>query len=351
MLADHTLRSDDLPDDGLSDTAPRLDGALSVGALSAPAPKPASRLIWICVASVFACHGLLIGLALWSERKLPDEIEQTTPVEIVTEVPKPPAIPTLQFPEAPKEFQSPPEPKKPDPPKFEKPKPEQQKAEQSPAKSEKPKPDAAKSESPKAEPPQADVKAAEPAPSPEPATPDAKSASSAAPQSAAPPTPADAQALPALPKPPDASPLKPGVNESILPPSAFAPAPKHVLRTEREIYAPMAFELMPGTFRDKALTPEGQKEADDYKADVYSQLEAAKRIPDAAKALRGPVAVVVAFTLDLNGAIVKASVLRSSGNPVLDAEALATVRRAAPFPLPPPQAARTFTPAIVFGPE
>jgi protein TonB len=43
----------------------------------------------------------------------------------------------------------------------------------------------------------------------------------------------------------------------------------------------------------------------------------------------------VRFTVDRRGQLIASEVLQSSGSPILDEEALATIRRASPFPLPP----------------
>ncbi|MGG1946578.1 TonB family protein [Trinickia sp. NRRL B-1857] len=45
--------------------------------------------------------------------------------------------------------------------------------------------------------------------------------------------------------------------------------------------------------------------------------------------------VVVAFTVDRNGKVVRSSVYRTNGDDEAEATALATLRRAAPLPLPP----------------
>ncbi len=52
---------------------------------------------------------------------------------------------------------------------------------------------------------------------------------------------------------------------------------------------------------------------------------------------------VVAFTIAQGGALGSVQVLRSSGSPALDRVALDHIRRAAPFPAPPPSAPRHFS--------
>lgn len=58
--------------------------------------------------------------------------------------------------------------------------------------------------------------------------------------------------------------------------------------------------------------------------------------------LSGRGVAVVAFSVGSNGGLAGASIQRSSGNPAIDAAALAHVQRAAPFPAPPPGAGRSF---------
>lgn len=70
---------------------------------------------------------------------------------------------------------------------------------------------------------------------------------------------------------------------------------------------------------------------------LLARLEKAKRYPAQAN---GSVGVVrVAFTIDRGGQIVSSEIVESSGSAALDAEALYMLRRAAPFPTPPLEAA------------
>ncbi len=60
---------------------------------------------------------------------------------------------------------------------------------------------------------------------------------------------------------------------------------------------------------------------------------------------------VVSLVIDSAGNLGGVSVIRSAGDRELDAEAIAMVRRAAPFPPPPPGSVLSFTPLIEFGLE
>lgn len=62
-----------------------------------------------------------------------------------------------------------------------------------------------------------------------------------------------------------------------------------------------------------------------------------KHYPVAARAHGMEGVVNVEFTLDRSGQIVSSHITRSSGSPVLDEEAMAMLRRAAPLPAPPAQ--------------
>jgi TonB family protein len=81
---------------------------------------------------------------------------------------------------------------------------------------------------------------------------------------------------------------------------------------------------------------------------VIAHLSRFKRYPDAARSREAEGTPVVAFALDGSGRVTAASLARSSGHPDIDAEAVAMVRRAVPFPAPPPGAPRSFSASIGF---
>jgi len=66
---------------------------------------------------------------------------------------------------------------------------------------------------------------------------------------------------------------------------------------------------------------------------LIAHLERLKRYPARARGEQGITGV--AFSIDLSGHVVASHIVRSSGSPVLDDEALALIRRADPLPRPP----------------
>jgi len=72
----------------------------------------------------------------------------------------------------------------------------------------------------------------------------------------------------------------------------------------------------------------------DWRSRVSAQLERNKRLPPGAD--RGDSgSPKIAFRLDRRGNVLSVQLVRSSGSPVFDQEAVALARRAAPFPPPP----------------
>ena len=67
-----------------------------------------------------------------------------------------------------------------------------------------------------------------------------------------------------------------------------------------------------------------------YNALVFGQLQRFKRYPSSARGAQGT--AVVSFVLNREGAVIESAVTKSSGNDVLDREALEILRRASPFP-------------------
>jgi protein TonB len=84
-------------------------------------------------------------------------------------------------------------------------------------------------------------------------------------------------------------------------------------------------------------------EISEYQGAVIARLSAAKRYPEAARDRAPHGVAVVRFSIDASGQVAGVSLAQSAGDAMLDAEALATVRRASPFPPPPAGAPRVFS--------
>ena len=85
-----------------------------------------------------------------------------------------------------------------------------------------------------------------------------------------------------------------------------------------------------------------------YRSQVVAHLTRFKRYPMSAEARGAEGTPLVAFSLDGSGRVTGVSLSRSSGHSDIDAETLAMVRRAVPFPPPPPGAPHTFSVSIGF---
>lgn len=96
-------------------------------------------------------------------------------------------------------------------------------------------------------------------------------------------------------------------------------------------------------------TDEADSEAVPYKLVVFGMLERVKEYPQSARARHATGHVVISFTIDDNGQPQSIELLRSSGEADLDAEGLAMVARAAPYPVPPAGAQRDFAIDVGFG--
>ena len=72
---------------------------------------------------------------------------------------------------------------------------------------------------------------------------------------------------------------------------------------------------------------------------LVARLDRFKRYPAQAHGAEGVASL--AFTIDRKGKVLSSQIATSSGSAVLDAEALALVKRAAPFPPPPAEVAET----------
>jgi TonB family protein len=86
----------------------------------------------------------------------------------------------------------------------------------------------------------------------------------------------------------------------------------------------------------------------DYQREIAARISAVKHYPDAARERAPHGVAVVSFLIGASGEVAKVSIIQSAGDPILDAEAVATVRRASPFPAPPVGAPRVFSAPLSF---
>ena len=85
------------------------------------------------------------------------------------------------------------------------------------------------------------------------------------------------------------------------------------------------------------LTPTPSNAVPTWKTHILALLERNKRYPEAAQSRHQEGVAQVFFSLDRQGRVINSRVVRSSGAGALDDEALALLRRAEPFPPPPPE--------------
>ncbi len=85
-----------------------------------------------------------------------------------------------------------------------------------------------------------------------------------------------------------------------------------------------------------------------YRSSVIGHLASFKRYPPAARARGAQGNPAVSFSIDASGRVDSVSLTRASGDPDIDAEIVAMVRRASPFPAPPPGAPHVFSAGVNF---
>jgi protein TonB len=85
------------------------------------------------------------------------------------------------------------------------------------------------------------------------------------------------------------------------------------------------------------LTPTPSNAVPTWKTHILALLERNKRYPEAAQSRHQQGVAQVFFSIDRQGRVLNSRVVRSSGASALDDEALAILRRAEPFPPPPPE--------------
>ncbi len=111
---------------------------------------------------------------------------------------------------------------------------------------------------------------------------------------------------------------------------------------------PMDTSAMPSSFR-AVLSGSGTFVSAAYKGVVFGRLGRDPGINEKARRQHLKGQVLVSFSIGDRGELKDLSVLQTSGNAALDALGLSMIRAAAPFPPPPPEAQRAFTPALTFG--
>lgn len=140
-----------------------------------------------------------------------------------------------------------------------------------------------------------------------------------------PPPPEPAKVIPDPPKPvperPKPKPIRAEVKKK---PNDMPAASQTAAAPRAERIAPAASAAAAGASRAASAS---------YNQMVAAHLQRFKQFPQSARTgMTGTATVRVAFTLDRSGRVLSSRLLGSSGNSALDAETLAMIRRAQPFP-------------------
>jgi periplasmic protein TonB len=85
-----------------------------------------------------------------------------------------------------------------------------------------------------------------------------------------------------------------------------------------------------------------------YPGRVHAHLARYKQYPAGARSAGAQGTAAVAFSLDGGGRVTSVRLARSSGNPAIDQEVVAMVRRASPFPAPPEGKGQNFNVSVPF---
>ena len=136
-----------------------------------------------------------------------------------------------------------------------------------------------------------------------------------------PPEPSKATPEPVKPTPVKPKPVQAEVKKK---PSEAKPAPRTTAPQRAEHTAPTSSAAMAGASRAAVAS---------YNQIVQAHVQRFKQYPSGARSGQaGRVRTMVAFTLSRSGSVLSVRTIGSSGNPAFDAETVATVRRAQPFP-------------------
>src|SRR5262245_12409925 len=142
----------------------------------------------------------------------------------------------------------------------------------------------------------------------------------------------------ALPKPPREERKEEPEKEL---PSQIAPAKERPSDASEEKFAaaPPRVEAQPALAASPGQSPALSRLRARWSRGVFRHLEFFKRYPDAARhrVQHGKVAVVVRFRVDRSGHVISSKIVKSSGEPLLDEEVFALLKRSSPLPLPPDQ--------------
>ena len=92
----------------------------------------------------------------------------------------------------------------------------------------------------------------------------------------------------------------------------------------------------------------GGGEDNRFMANVFAKIMSKKRYPKSAAARHATGLAMVSFIIDSSGGLVYQTLARSSGQSDLDAEAMAAVKSAAPYPPPPPGTPHALLATITF---
>jgi protein TonB len=92
----------------------------------------------------------------------------------------------------------------------------------------------------------------------------------------------------------------------------------------------------------------GGNEDNRFMSNVFAKILSKKRYPKSAAARHASGIVMVSFIIDGEGGLVYQTISHSSGEPDLDAEAIAAVKAAAPYQPPPPGAPRSLLATLKF---
>lgn len=115
-------------------------------------------------------------------------------------------------------------------------------------------------------------------------------------------------------------------------PAPVSPSPEPAPPATPE---PAAMPAPPATEPPPPPQPAAPAAPPSYAGEVMAKIMAAKRYPASSRARREEGTARIAFTLSRDGGVSGENLVASSGHAALDKEALATVRRAAPYPAVP----------------